>query len=441
MRLMLMLLIGVLTVTDVFGLDSNLAPGLSAKNFVMYMLGFVLILRVVVGGVKIKYELRSLHAAFLLLVGYAILTWLIAGLIIHYQSYKLLDSGITLKAGLADHFIIFLLYFYGTQSSEDARAIIKTLLLAVAFANAIAIVDAAAGLTIGVSTVGDEGEEAGRVFGAFGHANETAALTVCLLPAYAGMILYNKGVRRLLWIAVGAISTTLFFLNGSRGGFVGLLLGGLMGIFVCRQHLSARTVVKWLVIAVIALVPIAWVIHETVGGVLIERVTSTFLQLGARQEERTDIWLPGIYRMMEYPVTLFTGFGWDTWVSMGFLFVAHNHYLKLWFELGLVGLLSYLWVIRMAVGTALRAIPIGSEALRSELTAFIFGILMMSVAIAFTLIARPWPYIWAYVGVAMRLAINGLNQHKATAQAKQTVKPTAAGIRLGWQARPARSAN
>ncbi len=50
---------------------------------------------------------------------------------------------------------------------------------------------------------------------------------------------------------------------------------------------------------------------------------------------RSDIWGRGLEAMMNSPVSLITGFGWDTWSVMGFNIVAHNHYLSLWFELGL----------------------------------------------------------------------------------------------------------
>ena len=36
--------------------------------------------------------------------------------------------------------------------------------------------------------------------------------------------------------------------------------------------------------------------------------------------------------------------------------------------------------------------------------AFIFGICFVSVAIFFSLLFKPWLYIWAYIGVTMRLA-------------------------------------
>ena len=122
---------------------------------------------------------------------------------------------------------------------------------------------------------------------------------------------------------------------------------------------------------------------------------------------------------------------------MGFFYATHNHYLLLWFELGIIGLACYLIVIRQLVITARRAAETAPDEAARYLIAFIYGIIAISGAIFFTLIFRPWPYVWAYTGLTMRMAViamqtaqpNARNEHR---RAPATDSPAA----IAHRARP-----
>jgi hypothetical protein len=58
-------------------------------------------LRMVVGRTSLVAA-GGLQSAWMVLIAYAIFTWLIAGLVINYQGYDLIASGIRLKRGLID---------------------------------------------------------------------------------------------------------------------------------------------------------------------------------------------------------------------------------------------------------------------------------------------------------------------------------------------------
>jgi hypothetical protein len=83
---------------------------------------------------------------------------------------------------------------------------------------------------IGFTLIGTEGNLAGRVYGAFGHANETAALIVCLLPAYIATAQSGRRSSALLWVLAGLTSGTLLILTGSRGALVSLALASSHGV-------------------------------------------------------------------------------------------------------------------------------------------------------------------------------------------------------------------
>ena len=55
----------------------------------------------------------------------------------------------------------------------------------------------------------DAGAEADRVFGAFGHANETAALLALMLPGVIAMISSTRGFWRLLWLGCSAATAAV----------------------------------------------------------------------------------------------------------------------------------------------------------------------------------------------------------------------------------------
>jgi O-antigen ligase len=404
MRYLLALLIVFLTTMDVLGSSLSFAPGLSVKNAILYVILLALAARFVVQG-GLRLELPQVHLWFGILIAYATLSWLVAGLILQYKDYTLLSSGIDLKSLLLDNALVFALYLYGPRTLGDAKFVLSCILLAVATANAIAIGDVAGLFAFGFTKVGvsGEGNLVGRVFGAFGHANETAALIGCLLPAYVAAALSSGRIARWFWALAGVVSATLMIMAGSRGAFVGLALAVVFGSYICRGIISWRGAATLAVILVAVTVPLLAFVSIHFGDILVNRVVETIQDPGGG--DRTSIWLPVVERMMAKPVALITGFGWDSYDVMGFFYAAHNYYLLLWFELGIIGLGCYVMVIRQLVITARRAAETAPNETARHLIAFIYGIIGISGAIFFTLIFHPWPYVWAYVGLTMRMAV------------------------------------
>jgi O-antigen ligase len=414
MRYLLALLICFLATADVFGWTASLAPGFSIKNAILYLIVLALAMRFVVRG-GMHVELPQVHLWFAVLTAYATLSWLVTGLLVRYQSYTLLSGGIELKAALLDNVLVFMLFLYGTQTLADARFLLKCLLLAVGAANAIAIGNVAGIYHIGITMVGTEGNLAGRVFGAFGHANETGALIVCLLPAYLAAALSATGVARLLWALPGVASACLMIMTGSRGSFVGLLLAVVFGSVICRRLVSwQRAMLLALALAAI-FVPLLTFVSLEFGDVFTQRVTELILSPGSSSVERTYIWQPIIDKMLANPVAMITGFGWASYDVMGFFFAAHNHYLLQWFELGIVGLLSYLLLIRALLIAARRAAEHAPEETARYLIAFVYGMVGLSVALMFSVIYKPWLYVWMYTGLTMRMALFAAQTAEASA--------------------------
>jgi hypothetical protein len=418
MRWLFVLLIGILVVSDILAIDFSLGPGLSIKNALLYLIAFGLFFRFVLGG-KRSAGLPLLHALFAVWVVYGLLSWIIAGYFIEYPSYDAMESAIRLKAGVIDPALLFFCLFYGVRDLDDARLVTKALLIAIAIANLATVTDVLGLTTFGVR-IGDSGAEEGRVFGVFGHANETGALIVCLLPAMIAAAFASHGWRKLLWIGAIAVSAVVLVMTVSRGAYVAVVVGTAWAAYVCRRFVPASHVAAGGALAfgsIVLVLVFATLAVPSLGETVMDRLLgqSTAVDVGEASSGRTAIWLEVIQRMMAVPVTLISGYGWDAYSVMPFRYAAHNHYLNLWFNLGVIGLGAFVLIIRHAVLTAREAVPVAGEGERRNLIAFVFGILSLCVAIFFTNIPGPWLYIWMYVGVTMRMAVLAREQAPAEA--------------------------
>jgi O-antigen ligase len=431
MRWLFALLIASLALSDIFSIDFSLGPGLSIKNALLYLIAFGLFFRAVLGGVR-SVALPAIPAWFTVWVVYSILSWIVAGYIIEYRDYDAIGAAIRLKASVIDPLLIFMCVFFGVRHAEDARFVLKVLLAAVALANLATLSDVAGLTSFGVR-VGDSGAEEGRVFGVFGHANETGALIVTLLPAMLAAAMASHRLSRLAWLAAAVISAVVMILTVSRGAYVAVIVGTAWAAYLCRRyvptsHLAAGGALALGAVALVVafLVVLEPGIGQTVTGRILGQ--STAMDVSEVSSGRTAIWLEVVRKMMAEPITLLTGYGWDVYTAMPFRYAAHNHYLTLWFNLGVIGVAAFVFLLRQVVMTARAAVPVAEEEDRRHLLACIFGMLALAVAAFFTNIFGPWLYIWIYIGAAMRIAVQA--SETVPAQVPQSIDRPIAPVAL-----------
>jgi O-antigen ligase len=127
---------------------------------------------------------------------------------------------------------------------------------------------------------------------------------------------------------------------------------------------------------------------------------------------------------------------------MPFRYATHNHYLGLWFNLGLVGLLCGILLFVQLGRTARAAVDVTAGEYQSALMAFLIGLVALSTAVFFVDLYAPWPWFWAYAGLMTRIAVNARNaatvaaaQPQATAPAPPEIEARRADL-YGWTARP-----
>jgi O-antigen ligase len=419
---MTLLLAGLMTLVSaqmLFALPLSLAPGLSAENALLYVVAGALTFRIGVGG-NFRLELRGLHLCFVILLAYAAISIAVAALVVQYPSYEILKAIMAFKARLADQFVFFVVFFYGLQQSHSALKVLKALLLLTAAANLGALLDAW-GL---IEAPGLIARDDGRAQGIMGESNQSAAFIACFLPGLVVLAVTSKGWARLMWLGGVAVSLTAMIISASRGGVLSLMIAAVWAAVYFRRHISARTVVAAAGVGLAMLLIALPIVVNKYGWLLVNRFVSdsTSTDLAGASSGRIEIWSGALAVMAESPLSFLTGFGWDVYNAMPFRFATHNHYLSLWFDLGLVGLIAGTALLILVARAALRAMPGAADSHRSILGAFATGTLALAIATFFVNLYTPWLWFWAYAGLVMRLVVN---QQNAMHQDAQMAAPVA----------------
>jgi O-antigen ligase len=416
MRWMFVFLVTLLITSDFLGHNPGLGPGLSLKNAFLYMIAMAILFRMALSG-NFKFRLPGLHMAWGMWVGYAILTFFAAWLVIHYRSYDALQSAIALKSDLIDSCIFCFAAFYGLQDEKDYRTVLYAVMAAIGVSSVLTLTDLV-GLTGLGTKLGESGAEADRVFGAFGHANETGALLSLMLPGTIALTMTNRGFWRLFWLGCAVSTAAVFVLTVSRGAFVGVAVGYPIAVLMLRKVIPPGRIAAWafsgVILAILGGIVMA-IADPRAAASIADRVFGIgTMGMSEASSGRTDIWAQAFNAMMDNPITLVTGFGWNVYSTMPTVFAMHNTYLDQWFNLGLLGVATYVYIIYSTVRTAKEAVMSAVPPIRTELMAYVFGMLGLAVSVFFGNLYTSKPYIWMYVGLTMRGAMFVLD--KVTAQ-------------------------
>ena len=387
-----------LLATDALNIYLSPVPGLSAKNLIIYCVAILLALRMVIGRQSVS-DMGQMQGAFIAVIGYAFVTWLVAALVIDYGHYDFAASGILLKSELIDYYIFFLVFLFGAKTPDDAMKMIKGLVLGAFFANVITVLDG-----FGIVSLGFRIREDGRTAGAVGESNQYAAFIVLFLPATIAAAVSSRGFQRLFWLCSAMVAAMTLMMTASRGGFVGLAMACAVGAFLYRHLISYSRIAGWVFAALILLVLV--VTFSSYGNLLAERMLGAgSADVGTVSSGRSDIWATALAAMVAHPITFITGFGWEVYSSMPFQFATHNHYLQLWFNLGLVGLIGGSYLLFSSIARARRASLQAAPPYRGQLIAFVLGGVGVATAVFFVNLHQPWYYFWMYAGVVMRLVL------------------------------------
>jgi len=406
MRVLLIIILLVHALGDILGMEFNIAMGLSLKNLFMY-LAFGLLLMQYAMSRRSRIRLPWLQGAFLVMVLYAAATVAINIAVLEIPHYSLMPQVISFKTQLFDRFVVFILFLNLLNSEQDVRQVLAVLLGVVAVGCLFTITNTWGLTSIGPMRIGnDDDVEGGRIFGYFGHANETGTMLATLIPAYIAMAENTRAGPRIAWIAALVAVAVMLVMTGSRGAMVGLVVGGGMAVYAWRRHFDRRRLRQWVALMTLVVVPLLVVIAWPSIQRMIERFThQTSAHLGDASSGRTELWGDALEVMLENPWTFITGFGWGGWDNQNFRYVAHNSYLSFWFDLGLPGLIGFVLLLGGAALIARRAVAAASVQVARLLIAFTIGMSTLMIGLVFLNLTKPWPYLWAFIGLMLRLAL------------------------------------
>jgi O-antigen ligase len=413
-RYILAFLLSLLMVSLTVGWDLSLAPGLSAKNALLYLIIIIGMVEMAVFR-NLSFDLPSVVIPFALVAIYALVSWFAVAFVVQMPTYNPVDAGIALKTELIDHFLIFLIFFFGISTAAGSLSLIRFLLWMAIVGNLVAVVDAFDIPDLGII----EQREDGRVSGPIGESNAYGAFIAMTLPGIAVLAIESAGMKRVIAILGVFVTVLALFLTASRGAMVGLAAGGIFSTFFLRDYVSFRRVRHAIIILSVAVAATLIVFFATgYLGLLEERFIEQ--SSGGAYEassSRSAIWTLALRRMIEYPYSVLIGFGWDAYNHMGGLFprATHNFYLNKWFNLGLPGLVLYLLLFYNILRNCRKALERASRSARLHLMSFVFGLTSLGGAIFFIDLHAPWIFIWAYVGLIMRLAVESLRGSDAPA--------------------------
>lgn len=401
--LLLTLFVGLMA-DSMFGWGLGIAPGVSLKNALLYVLVLVMAIETAITGGKSSVELPHIHLLFIMLIALALLSWAVSTFVGSYIDYSPLRSFIAWKGSLLDHYLFFLVFFIGVRSEPDVQWLHKWLFIFIAAANILTVLDAYKIPDLAfIETKGD-----GRVQGPLGEANQYGLFVALMLPFLLARAWSERGYLRAFLGAGAAASFLVMLLTVSRGAFLSLVAGSLFAVVFLRDHMNAKIVQRTFAIGFVAILGAALVLGQDYANLIIERTQETTFggDTYAMTSGRTLIWSKALGIMMEDQWSLLTGYGWNTFRSV-MAIAPHNVYLHRFFELGIFGLIVFLALLFSVLHQIRKALDNRkrNSSLDSSLIGFVFGFAILVIGIFAVDLANPWYFVWAFAGIAMRAGI------------------------------------
>jgi len=191
-----------------------------------------------------------------------------------------------------------------------------------------------------------------------GHSNYTAGLALLMLPCFVALAMRDRGGRRIAWSCAVLLASGMLVTSGSRGGFVGLAVLGLLHVKPAARLLRVRLSVVFLVGTVL--------LAALVYGNPRLRAALTSDELKLSDIQRSAMMHAGWHMGADRPL-LGWGAGTTPVVYPRYramlaggaenVLQLHSTPVQLWAELGIVNFLVALAVLALAIRAALASSP------------------------------------------------------------------------------------
>lgn len=382
-----------------FELSLGVGSGLSATNLLLYGLIFAILARAVLTNTDIQIPLLGIHVAFGLFVSYAVLSWILNSLF--DPTYRVLTGLMALKNEMTDNMLYLIVFFFGVNNYDEAKKIFLFALRLVAIMSLLTVVDWLAIVDLGVM----EQDMDGRVRGPIGESNQYGAFMVFFVPLFAAMAFGSRGVARIFWWFIFLCGFGLLISTGSRGAYVGVLVGIMAGLKFISPYFDKRKLKRTSLQVGAVLLVIAIGIAVTNIDLVTERFEqSTSTNVDELSSGRTTIWWATLMVQAEEPFTFIYGNGWNSHEHSGIWRSAHNTYLLILYELGIVGLILF-FLLLASVIKQVRVLVMRTEGKEQILMSGVaFGLFGVIATITFVDLYSPWFYIWSFLAMSLRIA-------------------------------------
>ena len=336
-----------------------------------------------------------------------------------HRGYDGLASFIALKGQLVDLFLFLLVYLYGPRDASKSVKVLKWLIALLVVVNLITLID-----VFNVPDLGIIVERAdGRITGPVREVNQYGAVLVFLIPLMAGLVLGSSGALRLFFACGAVMAAVLLGLTVSRGSYVGLVVGGLLSLYLVRDYVRKKSIIKGgitvFVLIILAAVMVAIVNPEG----FLEKFDFAGGNIDAMSSGRIEVWRRLLTKMAYWPLSFILGYGWDAYRTLIVTFGdPHNTYFLYWFNLGLVGLGLYLFIISWIGRYTVTSLKYISEQLRPIVIGFITGFIAIHVAVFFVGLYTPWLFIWALAGTILRSIVDERRSADLQAESGEAAK-------------------
>ena len=396
LKALLIILMTVLLIDMAAGLGVSIGYGLSGKNILLYVLLIIISLRAATDSRGLHFSDLDVHARFLSLIIYAMVTIFIAS--IFSPTYDSFLGIKTLKNQLLDLYLFMFVYCYGVDRRVDYVDILRFIVITVMILSFITLID-----FLNIPDLGLIGTHKGRIEGPFGSANQYGALLAFLLPlTLTTMRPEIRKWKKSLWLLGVLIMGALLLATGSRGAFVSTVVGSGIGVFLLRRFLDMRQVAKFAAVAFgffVVFVIIFLIFNADLIMDRLEKTTSGNIYVASAG--RLEIWTTAILIMLEWPLSFLVGNGWNSFGASGIWKSAHNEYVDRFYELGVIGLALFASLLYTVTIRVRRRIAEADDESRRILIGYVFSMSIVVVNIFFSGLPDTWVVIWIISGLIM----------------------------------------
>ena len=341
----------------------------SPVTMLVAVLAAVWLWRVLVGSDKVEMSWMQLPLAGFLLCGVLSL-------------YRAADTVIAAKIIFifAMGAAVYLAVSHMVRSTEEVRAILWAIAITTGFVGSYAVA-AEIGVVGGVSEIQvyDSGESYSRVEGLFTHPNQLGGFLALTIPLVAALIASERSSwKRIAGYLLVAIAVAGLGLTYSRGAWVSTGIGLLILLVVLRRG-------SWLIPGLALIGAVAS------SGAVLERLQSiASFNSDSAVTSRFDFWAVALRLIAEHP---FSGIGLGNWYtvydtlqiqnlprlpySLEVPAQAHNLFLNLAAEIGLIGVGAFVLMLGVAFYKASKIVRTSAGQVRIWTTGIGAGLVAM----------------------------------------------------------------